>query len=115
MPKADATAPAVTLGETPGTAEVKVGAIVEVRLVAQQAAAYGWEIDGPLPTGITLADSGLATPGASIDGRPETQLFHFRATAAGRYTLRFAYRRPWEKNNPPARTLSHVIEATAAR
>lgn len=108
-------APTITLGETPTTTSAAVGELIEVRLVAQQAAGYGWDIAPPLPEGIKLVDSGLAPPGASIDGRPETQLFHFRATAPGRYTLRFDYRRPWEKSKPPERSVTHVIEATSAR
>jgi inhibitor of cysteine peptidase len=39
-------------------------------------------------------------------GAPQTALLRFEAVTAGESTLRLVYRRPWEKDRPPARNFS---------
>jgi hypothetical protein len=42
--------------------------------------------------------------GRPIPDGPEFQLFTFKPTGSGNAPLSFAYRRPWEASQPPART-----------
>ncbi|MDR1312029.1 MAG: protease inhibitor I42 family protein [Burkholderiaceae bacterium] len=49
---------------------------------------------------------------AAVAGAGGTRVWRFRAIAVGEDSLRFIYRRPWEKGTPPAKTVSYhlVIE-----
>jgi predicted secreted protein len=67
-----------------------------VELKSGPSTGYQWQIPSA-PDGIQLLDSEYRpAPNAQI-GDPATQVFHFRASKAGHYSLRFVLKRAWEK------------------
>jgi predicted secreted protein len=86
-----------------------IGQDLMVKLESNRSTGYSWsltESENPILTSLrkpTYKISG-ALPGA---GGVET--WTLRATKIGRETLKFEYRRPWEKKIPPAKTvLFHI-------
>ncbi|HXO95208.1 MAG TPA: protease inhibitor I42 family protein [Chthoniobacterales bacterium] len=86
-----------------------IGQDLMVKLESNRSTGYSWsltESENPILTSLrkpTYKISG-ALPGA---GGVET--WTLRATKIGRETLKFEYRRPWEKKMPPAKTvLFHI-------
>jgi inhibitor of cysteine peptidase len=88
---------------------LEVGQKLVLKLESNRSTGYSWsltESENPILTSLgkpTYKISG-ALPGA---GGFET--WRLRATKIGRETLKFEYRRPWEKKGPPAKAvLFHI-------
>lgn len=87
------------------------GAELVLDLAANPATGYRWEI-------LDAAPAALVTRGERYDSQAKlgqvggggTSSWRFRAVHAARDTLRLAYRRPWERDIPPARTFTCVVE-----
>ena len=91
------------------------GQELHVKLQANRSTGYGWKIAvSPAPVlseeGEPTYKSGATAGGAVGGGGVET--WRFRAAQSGRRTLRMEYRRPWEREVPPAAavTLRIVVE-----
>ena len=86
------------------------GGVVVVRLEVTSGTGYSWAVaksDAP-----QLKALGRSSREKSKDSKPgatETQIFRFKAAAAGSTTLEFHYARPWEKTTPPAKTFQVQI------
>jgi predicted secreted protein len=85
---------------------VESGSTWTVLLPANRTTGYSWNL-APLPNPAPIENTGhnyeAKTSGLAGSGGDERWTFH--AAAPGETTLKFAYARPWEKNNP-AKTLS---------
>ena len=73
---------------------------VTFSFISNPSTGYSWEtaIDGE---SVVLTDeqyTNTATPG--VAGAPGTQTYTFTAVKAGKTTLTFTYRRPWESDDP---------------
>jgi inhibitor of cysteine peptidase len=86
-----------------------IGQDLMVKLESNRSTGYSWsltESENPILTSLrkpTYKISG-ALPGAG-----GVKTWTLRATKIGRETLKFEYRRPWEKKIPPAKTvLFHI-------
>ena len=99
----------VTLGDSPAVAQIEVGGTVEVRLPAQFGTGFRWIAVG-IPAGMTLAGESIAPNGSTLDGRRDIQVIRLRGEKPGHYEVRFVYRRPFEPDAAPARTVTHRIE-----
>jgi len=94
-----------------GRVGVAKGGSLYVRLEASPGTGYGWEIaknDSRILKLIgkpTFEKSENSQPGG-----PETEVFHFEGRSTGTTTLELHYRRPWEKDVPPAKTFHVEIE-----
>jgi predicted secreted protein len=76
---------------------VTVGTPFDVELSGPAGAGYEWQAES-LPAGIELLKREVrANPDAPIGGRA-TSVFQLRATRAGRTSLGFVLKRPWETN-----------------
>jgi predicted secreted protein len=85
---------------------VRRGTLVNVRLPAQPAAGYLWQLlatDQRIVTVVENRFEGARTT-SSRGGDPADHLFVLRADMAGRVDLVFTYGLPWERNKPPERT-----------
>jgi predicted secreted protein len=84
------------------TTTVGLGAIINVRLPAQAAAGFRWQIVAFDHKMIALVADRLERPPVKARriGEPADHLFVLRTVAAGQTTIRFAYGRPWEKDKP---------------
>lgn len=93
---------AVTLGR---------GQALEVRLEGIPGTGYSWYPAQFDPS--VLSPAGESTEGQTgprVIGGPATKIFRFEARAAGRTSLEFHYKRIWEKDRPPLRTFTIVVE-----
>lgn len=91
---------------------LSVGETVVVQVEANPSTGYGWIVDQAAAAG-TLEQVGepamaLSNPGAVGGGG--TQTWRFRALAKGQGELRMDYRRAWEKDVPPVRSVAWKIE-----
>jgi inhibitor of cysteine peptidase len=107
------TSPGVTVvsGQTAGQVSLKVGAVLEVRLEANHTTGYSW-IAAPVANPVLMRQGAAkyeehATGGkAGVGG---VEVWRFKAVKAGRQGLQFEYRRPWEKNAPPAKIVTYSV------
>jgi inhibitor of cysteine peptidase len=74
---------------------------------------YSWAVVPPVPDVLTVVDSGTyhapADPDAGM-GAGGTTSFVFLAVKPGKGVLQLAYRRPWERDITPARTVRVDVE-----
>ena len=84
---------------------VAPGEEFEIRLASTPSAGYTWQVEN-YPGELQLVDSATKAPtGAPTVGDPMLQMFRFRATAAGDYTLSFVLKRAWETTPLEGRTV----------
>ena len=94
---------------TPETINAAVGDEFEVRLNATPSTGYVWKAQ-TLPEGVQLLGSDYERPSAnSRPGDPTAQVFRFRASRAGDYTINIVLKRPWESDAVQSRTVSVKI------
>lgn len=107
------TTPAVTVvtEQTGGQVSLKPGAVLEVRLQANHTTGYSW-IVAPVANPV-LMRHGTAKyeehNSAGKTGVGGVEVWRFKAIKAGRQGLQFEYRRPWEKNVPPAKIATYSV------
>ena len=99
-----------TLTEKDAGKEVllKKGDLLTVKLPSNPSAGYDWNclvIGGGLlkQEGDVVRENKETARG--IVGVPVTEIWKFRALEVGSLKMTFNYARPWEKGEPPARTL----------
>jgi len=91
--------------------DVKVGQRFAVRLAGNRTTGYEWKLASAL-TVMTQLGEQTYTPDPSppgMVGRGGVEGWSFEATRSGREDLRFEYRRPWEKDQPAADTVTYSI------
>jgi inhibitor of cysteine peptidase len=79
-----------------------------VRLPRQPGTGFSWQLLSS-PSMVKLEAQSSEVPGQSRPGTRQVQAFRFQATGVGQDTLRFSYRRPWEKETPPAQIFSLAV------
>jgi predicted secreted protein len=93
--------------------DVQIGTndVLIVRQHAQAGTGYSWAFTAAPPF-LRLCREHSEPEGRTIPGGPEVQLFTFKPIGSGDAPLSFAYRRPWEADQPPARTYSVKVSAS---
>lgn len=88
--------------------ELVTGQEISLTLAANHTTGYSWarEDDGGIVVLVEPPAYSAGAAPAGMVGVGGVETWRLRATAAGTAVLRFAYRRPWEKNTPPARTVT---------
>ncbi|NQT33204.1 MAG: protease inhibitor I42 family protein [Candidatus Omnitrophica bacterium] len=78
--------------------------IVDIELEANPSTGYSWAVS-PLADETVLKQigGGRYTQKSSLAGGGGYQIFRFRGTEQGKEEITFKYRRPWERNQPPAK------------
>lgn len=90
---------------------LKVGQCIDVRLPTQAASTgYQWYLAPGMPEIMGLSARTETTPGGAPPGAPSQLDFILCAEAPGDLTVKFLNYRPWEKNTPPAKTLSFTVK-----
>jgi predicted secreted protein len=84
------------------TVELSRGQRLVVRLATRAGTGFSWAPAAPTNGVLRLAKSETRR-GPSMPGAPAAQIFTFVPTAAGTADVEFTYRRPWLKDQPPAR------------
>lgn len=105
----------VTAHDDGRTLTLQKGQELELRLNANRSTGYGWTM-ALNPSPVLMQDGDPVydpeeTPGRII-GAGSVERWRFHAEQPGRRTLRMEYRRPWEREVPPAHivTLRIVVE-----
>lgn len=89
---------------------VKAGSTIEISLPSNASTGYGWQLANPLPPESPVSVTIHPETAAPAEGRPPlcgapgTTRVTIRGLRRGTATIRLQYVRPWEKNQPPART-----------
>ena len=103
-----ASSPRITVSEPGGHVTLTVGQELAVELRANVTTGYQWELVPPVPEVVTVIDRGTYSAAPGSEGRVGaggTTLFVLRADRPGNGVVNLAYRRPWERDIPPARTV----------
>ena len=101
----------VTISESQNgsTATIGKNQSLSILLSAQSGTGYSWALAGNPTAPLELARSGTVSA-AKQPGGPQTQGFLLRPTNSGAGDVVINYSRPWEKDQPPARTfVLHVV------
>jgi len=99
------------------TVKVLAGARIFIRLRGNPTTGFRWQLAEKPGETLEPLDDEEYTPDRDKPvaiGAGGTFTFAFRAVKPGSGPIRLAYRRPWEKDKPPAQTFSVTIDADAA-
>lgn len=96
------------LTEKSSDRSIAIGRMVEVRLPVHLGTGYSWAI-ASMPREMELMESRTSSSSDGLEGGAGTQIFRFRAVRSGRITLRFDYRRPWETDKAPSKSVSQRL------
>jgi inhibitor of cysteine peptidase len=90
--------------------QVFVGQKLQVRLASNPTTGYSWSVrETPAQLQLTKSDYAADPQGKNAPGVARYQTVEFMAKSAGKGELKLGYRRPREKDTPPARTFSVTI------
>ena len=70
---------------------------------------YSWQAPGTTSC-VSLNSHRYEAPRSALAGAPGREHFEFTARSVGKESLTFHYRRPWEKDNPPVKTITFNVE-----
>jgi copper homeostasis protein (lipoprotein) len=101
----------VVTEQTGGDTSLKVGGVLEVRLEANHTTGYSWvqtPAANPVLTRLGAA-AYEAKPAGGKTGVGGVEIWKFKAIEAGKQSLQFEYRRPWEKNAAAAKTVTFNV------
>jgi inhibitor of cysteine peptidase len=84
----------------------KKGQSFALRLETVPGAGFTWLVTKRRPVFIELVSEATENPPPSSVGGPVHKTFRFKTLAVGTTPLELVYRRPWEKETPPAKTFS---------
>ena len=102
----------ITAADAGHPIKLRVGEELVLELECNPSTGYGWFLT-ETPNSILLS-RGAPTyqPSRSMPGAGGLESWNFRAAKAGVQALELEYRRPWEKNTSPAKTV--VFNVTVA-
>ena len=101
----------VVSGQTGGQVSLKIGAALEVRLEANHTTGYSW-IAAPAANPVLMRQGTAKYEEHASGGKAGVggvEVWRFKAVKAGKQGLSFEYRRPWEKNTPPAKIVTYSV------
>lgn len=81
---------------------------LHVKLSAQFGTGYSWRLAAS-STPLLRLKSSKDLGGATMPGAAETQRLVFAPTGTGTGILKLEYRRPWVKDQPPAKTFAVTV------
>lgn len=88
---------------------LKVGQELMVKLESNRSTGYSWSLTESENSILTSLGKSTYKISGGLPGAGGFETWRLRATKSGRETLKFEYRRPWEKKVPPAKTvLFHI-------
>lgn len=102
----------LTLADTGRTITLRVGQEVLVRLPGNHSTGFSWMRVDSAESLLSLAGpnkyvrESAGQPRSGVGGEEQ---WRFRANQGGKATLRFEYRRPWEKDVSPAETAQFEV------
>jgi inhibitor of cysteine peptidase len=106
-----ASAVTVTDQDNGKTIQLSEGATLMVKLPSNASTGYSWSVKGnPSLLKLIKSDYSEQKRPMQVAGAPGVQTFQWQATETGDAKLQLEYRRPWEKNEPAAKTFSITLQ-----
>jgi len=99
----------VAEGEAGQAIDLARGKRITLRLEANRSAGYRWSLAESGDAGLEQIGEPFYTQEKSVPGGGGAEYWTFRATGVGKKELRFEYRRPWERDKPPAKVLTFPV------
>ena len=97
--------------EDKGKVTVPKGGTLVVKLPITTGTGYTWEVAKNDTDRLKLAGKPtMEKPDKPVPGAKTTQVFRFEAAAAGTTELTLEYKRPFEKDKPPAKTYRLTVK-----
>jgi len=99
------------------TVQAQMGDTIVVELDANPSTGFTWEAPTAAEDGVLkLKSSDFLSPaelnaGQRVVGQGGTMRIVYQVAATGKATMELVYRRPWEKDVPPAKTYRVTIES----
>jgi inhibitor of cysteine peptidase len=101
---------ALTEAESGRTIEGAIGQEVVVTLRTNPTTGYSWSSRVSPPEALKPAGEPEYMPDQpAMTGSGGRMRYRFTMVSGGKATLRFEYRRPWEHDIPPAKTVAYVF------
>jgi inhibitor of cysteine peptidase len=111
-----ALSPVVTDKDDGKTVQMSVDQALFVRLPSNPTTGYSWTLTAnPAPLALIKSDFAPDAAKNGVMGAGGTQILQFAAKDTGTATISLGYRRPWEKDTPPARTFTVTITISGTR
>ena len=105
----DASLTTITTADAGHSITLRIGQELALNLESNPSTGYRWFLASTPNSILTSLGKPTYKQGRPAPGAGGVESWTFRATDAGTQTLKFEYRRPWEKKTPPAKTvLFHV-------
>lgn len=100
----------VTDSDANNPVQLRVGQTLQVRLASNPTTGYSWSVQ-QVPAELQLGQSVYATgsQNKNVAGAGGYQTIDFAGKIPGKAELKLEYRRPWEKDAPPAKTFSVTV------
>lgn len=91
-------------------ATVKAGEALVLHIPSQPSTGYGWRV-AESPTAEDMTDCRRTAEGgvSGLLGGWQKEEWRLQFARAGEYRVKFAYCRPWEADQPPARSFTLVV------
>lgn len=99
----------VTAEDSGRPVAVRVGQNLMVKLPDLGGAGFSWQVAANDRTILEPGEPRSETPPGASGG---TRIFPFKALKPGRLELMFTSRRPWERDRPPAQTVTFVVSVS---
>jgi len=93
--------------------QVLVGQHTRIGLPSNPTTGYGWSLDTQASTGlehVALTDEGFKATDSGLVGAPGRRWWTLKGLSSGRASLHFVYRRAWERDSPPAKARTIVVD-----
>lgn len=91
------------------TIELARGKRMTLRLEANHSTGHRWFLAASGDAELDQVGEPFYTQEKSVMGGGGAEYWTFRAIRAGKKELRFEYRRPWERDKPPAKVLTFPV------
>ncbi len=97
------------LDNTATFAKCRKGDTVKITLDGNPSTGYRWDFENESPYVVELESEDIVSQNNNLVGAPARQVFLFSARKAGKSTIVFKYRRPWEKAQKPVFEVVYTI------
>lgn len=92
------------------TIELERGKRITLRLEANHSTGHRWSLASSGDGELEQIGEPFYAAEKSVAGAGGAEYWPLRATRSGKVELRFEYRRPWEKDRPPANAVSYTVD-----
>jgi inhibitor of cysteine peptidase len=95
----------ITAADAGRPVALRIGQELALNLDSNPSTGYRWFLASTENSVLTSLGKPSYRQGRPVPGAGGIESWTFRAAQAGAQTLKFEYRRPWEKETPPAKTV----------